>query len=442
MAPSRGTVDGHEYVLYDNGLAKIYIRSDDGTTALGVRVKQGEDALARIRDKLNAQFADARTRTTAMPSSLDPELQGGPPAATAPDHSPPRKRSRRNSLPIDLHSPSVAWGSYDRGRVGDRHERKREYSYKELDTLFGIIRPYLVTLVQAVPTGGAAAAAPTSPAEAAAQAPEAQASLAARHCHDDDFAARAVEALFTQAAVPNALPFKGSSQVHMSVGMCDDDDEALRNGPLTWSRYFCGCAACTRLAFNECQMKEVFGTVKTASVKRANATGLQTMTDSLEEFCKTLQRDSIVALRVANDEVDIEGQVWLALINSKPRKLEEQVLQQGQIFEKGFIVVDAQCFSYAGEGAEQEVHAAHRGGAVECEPYSASQECHLRSAICTPACQHIPKPPAVCPAAAAGYIRESSEQRGRQQRMICTRRAVIGGARSPSDERVARAGAL
>jgi hypothetical protein len=49
---------------------------------------------------------------------------------------------------------------------------------------------------------------------------------------------------FTATAVPDAQPFSGSSKVHMSAGMCDDNDQAQREGPLTWLDVVCPCAPC------------------------------------------------------------------------------------------------------------------------------------------------------------------------------------------------------
>jgi hypothetical protein len=40
------------------------------------------------------------------------------------------------------------------------------------------------------------------------------------------------------------LILSGSSKVHMSAGMCDDNDQAQREGPLTWLDVVCPCAPC------------------------------------------------------------------------------------------------------------------------------------------------------------------------------------------------------
>lgn len=152
--------------------------------------------------------------------------------------------------------------------------------------------------------------------------------------------------LFTAAAVPDALPFAGSSKVHMSAGMCDDVEQAQRDGPLTWLDVVCPCAPCCRLEFARCEMKSAFGSVKVASVKRATSTGLPSQSASLEEFSKLLDKDKIVAVRVADDEATIEGAVWLALINGKAETLAKDELHAGQLFQKGWTVVRGHWFSF------------------------------------------------------------------------------------------------
>jgi hypothetical protein len=152
--------------------------------------------------------------------------------------------------------------------------------------------------------------------------------------------------LFTATAVPDALPFAGSSKVHMSAGMCDDLEQAQREGPLTWLDVVCPCAPCCCLEFARCEMKGAFGSVKVASVKRATTTGLPSQSASLEEFSKMLDKDKIVAVRVADDEATIEGAVWLALINGKAETLAKDELHAGQLFQKGWTVVHGHWFSF------------------------------------------------------------------------------------------------
>jgi hypothetical protein len=151
--------------------------------------------------------------------------------------------------------------------------------------------------------------------------------------------------LFTASAVPDALPFTGSSKVHMSVGMCDDKDKAERDGPLTWRNVVCPCAPCCRLDFPRCQMTGEFGSVKQSNVKRASATGLPSQSASLEDFSKEIKANMVVAFRVADDEATIEGAVWLALMDGAVETLAKDERHAGQLFEKGWTVARGHWFS-------------------------------------------------------------------------------------------------
>jgi hypothetical protein len=152
--------------------------------------------------------------------------------------------------------------------------------------------------------------------------------------------------LFTATAVPDALPFPGSSKVHMSAGMCDDMARAQTDGPLVTLDVFCPCEPCCRLQFSSCEMKEAFGSVKTVSVKRSSSTGLPSQSAGLAEFAATLDVNQIVAFRVASDEANIEGCVWLALLDGKAFGLQQDELHAGQHFEKGWTVVRGHWFAY------------------------------------------------------------------------------------------------
>jgi hypothetical protein len=153
--------------------------------------------------------------------------------------------------------------------------------------------------------------------------------------------------LFTGTAVPDALPFTGSSKVHMSCGLCDDMDQAVRNGPLTHLDVFCPCAPCCRFDFARCEMTHVFGKVKVSNVVRATSTGLPSQTASLQDFASGLDKDKVVAFRVESDEHTIEGCVWLALFDVKAFSLEQDELHAGQHFQKGWTVVRGHWFSLA-----------------------------------------------------------------------------------------------
>ena len=130
----------------------------------------------------------------------------------------------------------------------------------------------------------------------------------------------------------------------MCAGMNNDNDTAQREGPLTWRNVFCPCEPCCHLDFSRCKMTNEFGKVKVMKFPRVTQTG-PTQTESLEEFGAALDRDTIVALRCDQDEATIEGCLWLALINAKAYKLQEDQLHQGQLFEKDWLVAKGHWFS-------------------------------------------------------------------------------------------------
>jgi hypothetical protein len=65
----------------------------------------------------------------------------------------------------------------------------------------------------------------------------------------------------------------------------------------------------------------------------------------LEEFSKSLSKNKIVAVRVADDEATIEGGIWLALMDGKAEVLAKDELHAGQLFEKGWTVARGHWFS-------------------------------------------------------------------------------------------------
>jgi hypothetical protein len=92
-------------------------------------------------------------------------------------------------------------------------------------------------------------------------------------------------------------------------------------------------------------MTGVFGSVKVSNVKRASATGLPSQSAILEEFSKSLSKDKVVAVHVADDEATIEGGVWLALMDGKAEVLAKDELHKRQLFEKGWTVARGHWFS-------------------------------------------------------------------------------------------------
>jgi hypothetical protein len=103
--------------------------------------------------------------------------------------------------------------------------------------------------------------------------------------------------------------------------------------------------------FDGCVMKDVFGSVVPKNCARASEVGLESQTVRLEDFAHTLDRDRVVAVRVAADEADIEGVLWFAILDDLPIKLTEATMHAGQEFEKGWLVAHGHWFSLQGAPA-------------------------------------------------------------------------------------------
>ena len=136
--------------------------------------------------------------------------------------------------------------------------------------------------------------------------------------------------------MPDALGVKGSTKVHMAVGLCEDKETAERDGPLHVRDSFCACAPCREFKFENCLMKTFFGDhMRKVNAPFKSGGVIPSQSSTLEDFAATLRADQLVAFRVAADEESIEGPVWLAVINGPAEVLKKDVLYAGQTFEKG-----------------------------------------------------------------------------------------------------------
>ena len=61
--------------------------------------------------------------------------------------------------------------------------------------------------------------------------------------------------------------------------------------------------------------------------------------ESLEEWAALLQPGWVVGVRVAKDELHIEGAVWLLLVDSEAFEMPEDMVHSSDTIEAGWIVV-------------------------------------------------------------------------------------------------------
>jgi hypothetical protein len=171
-------------------------------------------------------------------------------------------------------------------------------------------------------------------------------------------------AKFTRFAVPDATSsFKGLQDHHRFIGLCSDRRLAERDGPLRVVKGFCACDPCLVLKNEECLLRDVFGNMVccllhgacylmslTATccclpaqvrvqVPLAKGTPLRTpQILSLEKFADYCDADVIVVMNVSDDELELEGSYWLALLSGPAFALEEDTIHCGQLYRKGWLV--------------------------------------------------------------------------------------------------------
>ena len=138
-------------------------------------------------------------------------------------------------------------------------------------------------------------------------------------------------------------PFPESSKFHFRMGPCIDPERATESGPLQVRELFCACDACAapKYDFGNCTMKAVMGTCKQVNTKRLpNAPPrLVTRGLSLATFAEGLNVGEIRAVRVALDQVHLEGGFWLAKVTSLFHLASADVYHGGELFQKGSLLV-------------------------------------------------------------------------------------------------------
>ena len=108
----------------------------------------------------------------------------------------------------------------------------------------------------------------------------------------------------------------------------------------------CFCVACRDLRFDDCEMKDLFGTVKRVEVPRDSNAGLQQL-DNLQKFAEQLRANWLVAM--ANSEQHLEGPYWLALVLCRAFVATRDTVHTGDQFEVGWVVVKVQWYKYEEE---------------------------------------------------------------------------------------------
>jgi len=164
--------------------------------------------------------------------------------------------------------------------------------------------------------------------------------------------------LFTASRVPTAKGFKGSKPMHSLVGLCTEDEKARRDGPLRARHVFCGCARCAAFDYENCLMKDEFGTLKPFETPlETQVSAAVTRSVALEDFADACKAQRDVGVRVTkvdqahyahlamlNQSMD-DGPLWFARLLEDAKQLGAPLTYRGHRFDTGFWVAKAQWFT-------------------------------------------------------------------------------------------------
>ena len=115
---------------------------------------------------------------------------------------------------------------------------------------------------------------------------------------------------------------------------------AQLDGPLRTGRMFCACPHCLLLDFDSCERTSQVGRVRAVTVPLPRgSTARVAQIASLEEWAALLKPGCVVGVRVAKDQLHIEGAVWLLLVDSEAFEMPEDMVHSSDTIEAGWIVV-------------------------------------------------------------------------------------------------------
>ena len=117
-------------------------------------------------------------------------------------------------------------------------------------------------------------------------------------------------------------------------------------------RRFCACPSCASpvAKYRECKAKRIVGVLKQVNCPAKKvAPGVTTRGGALSAFAKLLKMDEFRAVRVAEDQEDLEGNFWLAKLVSTAFENEEECTFAGETIHAGVLVVRIQWLQFVRE---------------------------------------------------------------------------------------------
>ena len=153
-------------------------------------------------------------------------------------------------------------------------------------------------------------------------------------------------ARYTKIAVPDADGWKGSKSYHEYVGRCADRRRAEEEAPLKARALSCVDDECLRGRFDKCVLVKQVGRMR--NVETPLATGSRMREGALlqlHEFAELLEKGMVVAVNAGDDERDLEGDYWLALLLGGAFECPGNLVHATDTFEAGWLVVRVRWYS-------------------------------------------------------------------------------------------------
>ena len=147
-------------------------------------------------------------------------------------------------------------------------------------------------------------------------------------------------------------PYADSKQFRFRTGLCSDENKVRSHGPVDLRRRFCACPSCASpvAKYRECKVKRIVGVLKQVNCPAKKvAPGVTTRGGALSAFAKLLKMDEFRAVRVAEDQEDLEGNFWLAKLVSTAFENEEECTFAGETIYAGVLVVRIQWLQFVRE---------------------------------------------------------------------------------------------
>lgn len=158
--------------------------------------------------------------------------------------------------------------------------------------------------------------------------------------------------LFTKTIIPDTdgSKFTDSTKHHSFVGRITSG-QVFTKGEMQACHEFCPCSDCLLGHYASCKLRTEMGTMHRVAVPWVSGSPLRQL-EELSAWGEMLKPGMVVAFTAdKNDkgEWPLEGNYYLALLQSRAYPVPESQVQATDRFEKGWLVVDAQWLQIVGD---------------------------------------------------------------------------------------------